>query len=147
MDVAAARLRLEVRRRGAADIEAALEMHRDHGVEIGFAHAVEHDVAQWRHGPPAPGNPWGAHTIEWQVSSPPPVFIFDEVPTVVGHPYEYGVPGARHAVFRGKERAPAEVPAADPTAATGDESDLAFQDPCHVSSSRMNQLAAARRSA
>jgi cytochrome c oxidase subunit 1 len=38
-------------------------------------------------------------TIEWQVSSPPPVFNFDEIPTVVGGPYEYGVPGARHAVM------------------------------------------------
>jgi cytochrome c oxidase subunit 1 len=40
-------------------------------------------------------------TIEWQVSSPPPVFNFDEIPQVVGGPYEYGVPGARHAVFNG----------------------------------------------
>ena len=40
-------------------------------------------------------------TIEWQVSSPPPKFNFDEIPQVVGGPYEYGVPGARHAVFNG----------------------------------------------
>jgi cytochrome c oxidase subunit I len=40
-------------------------------------------------------------TIEWQVSSPPPVFNFDEIPQVVGNPYEYGVPGARHAVMGG----------------------------------------------
>ena len=32
---------------------------------------------------------------------PPPVFNFDEIPQVVGGPYEYGVPGARHAVFNG----------------------------------------------
>ena len=25
----------------------------------------------------------------------------DEIPQVVGHPYEYGVPGAQHAVFNG----------------------------------------------
>ena len=35
-------------------------------------------VASWRHGPEAPGNPWRAHSIEWQVSSPPPVFNFDD---------------------------------------------------------------------
>ncbi len=39
-------------------------------------------------------------TLEWQVSSPPPVFNFDEIPTVVGGPYEYGVPGAKHAVMK-----------------------------------------------
>ena len=66
-------------------------------------------IASWRHGPLAEGNPWRAHSIEWQVSSPPPVFNFDEIPTVVGGPYEYGVPGAVHAVF--KEKKPASVPA------------------------------------
>ena len=40
-------------------------------------------------------------TLEWQVSSPPPIFNFDEIPQVVGSPYEYGVPGARHAVLNG----------------------------------------------
>ena len=28
-----------------------------------------------------------------------PLFNFDEIPQVVGGPYEYGVPGARHAVW------------------------------------------------
>ena len=41
-------------------------------------------VASWRGGPRAPANPWRALTLEWQVSSPPPVFNFDAVPTVVG---------------------------------------------------------------
>jgi cytochrome c oxidase subunit 1 len=49
----------------------------------------------------APANPWRSLTIEWQVSSPPPIFNFDEIPQVVGNPYEYGVPGAKHAVFNG----------------------------------------------
>ena len=31
----------------------------------------------------------------------PPVFNFDEIPQVVGGPYEYGVPGAKHAVLKG----------------------------------------------
>ena len=44
-------------------------------------------------------------TLEWQVSSPPPVFNFDEIPQVVGNPYEYGVPGARHAVLNGDRAA------------------------------------------
>src|SRR5207244_2883623 len=62
-------------------------------------------IHSWRYGPIAPGNPWRALTLEWQVSSPPPIFNFDEIPQVVGGPYEYGVPGARHAVFNG-DRAP-----------------------------------------
>ena len=58
-------------------------------------------ITSWVRGPIAGSNPWRAMTIEWQVSSPPPVFNFDEIPQVVGGPYEYGVPGARHAVLKG----------------------------------------------
>jgi cytochrome c oxidase subunit 1 len=67
-------------------------------------------VSSWRGGPRAPSNPWRGLTIEWQVSSPPPVFNFDAIPTVVGGPYEYGVPGAVHAVFKEDTKiAPAPV--------------------------------------
>jgi cytochrome c oxidase subunit I len=70
-------------------------------------------VVSMRRGEPAAANPWRALTLEWQVSSPPPVFNFDEIPQVVGNPYEYGVPGARHAVLNGDRAAAAaeeEVP-------------------------------------
>jgi cytochrome c oxidase subunit 1 len=63
-------------------------------------------IASWRGGPRAESNPWRALTLEWQVTSPPPIFNFDAVPTVVGGPYEYGVPGAVHGVLKGG----AEVP-------------------------------------
>ena len=56
-------------------------------------------VTSWRGGPISVPNPWRGMTLEWQVSSPPPVFNFDRVPTVVGGPYEYGVPGAVHGIF------------------------------------------------
>jgi cytochrome c oxidase subunit I len=64
-------------------------------------------ITSWVRGPLAPANPWRAHSLEWQVSSPPPVFNFDEIPTVVAGPYEYGVEGARHAIMA-EERETAE---------------------------------------
>jgi len=77
-------------------------------------------VASWRWGPPAPANPWRAMTLEWQVASPPPIFNFDTVPTVVGGPYEYGVPGAVHGIFRPAEEARPKLPAGA-TSAEGHE--------------------------
>jgi cytochrome c oxidase subunit 1 len=58
-------------------------------------------IVSWARGPLAGSNPWRAKTLEWQVSSPPPYFNFDEIPQIVGGPYEYGVPDAQHAVFNG----------------------------------------------
>jgi cytochrome c oxidase subunit 1 len=65
-------------------------------------------IVSWVRGPRAEANPWRSRTLEWQVSSPPPIFNFDEIPQVVGGPYEYGVPGARHAVFNGDRTAATE---------------------------------------
>jgi cytochrome c oxidase subunit I len=68
-------------------------------------------ITSWRFGEIAPANPWRAMTLEWQVSSPPPTFNFDEIPQVVGSPYEYGVPGAQHAILApSKVREMEEVP-------------------------------------
>jgi cytochrome c oxidase subunit I len=65
-------------------------------------------VSSWRGGPLAAANPWRALSLEWQVSSPPPIFNFDTVPTVVGGPYEYGVPGAVHGTFSPRVGVPEE---------------------------------------
>jgi cytochrome c oxidase subunit 1 len=69
-------------------------------------------ITSWRFGEKSPANPWRAMTIEWLVSSPPPTFNFDEIPQVVGSPYEYGVVGAQHAILApSKARELEEVPA------------------------------------
>ncbi|MHB1128982.1 MAG: cytochrome c oxidase subunit I [Ilumatobacteraceae bacterium] len=47
--------------------------------------------ARW--GKRASANPWGATTLEWQTSSPPPVHNFDVAPQVDGDPYPYGTEG------------------------------------------------------
>ncbi|MEK7410548.1 MAG: cytochrome c oxidase subunit I, partial [Actinomycetota bacterium] len=47
-------------------------------------------VRSARRGDLAPANPWGATTLEWQTSSPPPVHNFDIAPQVHGDPYPYG---------------------------------------------------------
>jgi cytochrome c oxidase subunit I len=37
----------------------------------------------------APANPWRGSTLEWQISSPPPLENFDEIPVITGKPYQY----------------------------------------------------------
>ena len=64
-------------------------------------------IASWAGGPRAPGNPWRARTLEWQVSSPPPIFNFDEIPQVVGGPVRVRRAGLG---ARGAERRPREGP-------------------------------------
>jgi len=76
-------------------------------------------INSWARGPIAPANPWRALTLEWQVSSPPPIFNFDEPPQVVGGPYEYGVPGARHAIVTVHEPDPQFAGVATATAVAG----------------------------
>jgi cytochrome c oxidase subunit I len=78
-------------------------------------------VVSWRGGPRAVGNPWRSLTLEWQVSSPPPIFNFDAVPTVVGGPYEYGVPGAVHGIFESPAEAKPTPAGAGATPSTSTE--------------------------
>ena len=42
-----------------------------------------------RQGPSAAANPWRSGTLEWRLSSPPPIHNFDTPPNVTGTPYTY----------------------------------------------------------
>ena len=58
-------------------------------------------------GPKAAADPWHARTLEWQISSPPPVENFHAIPVVSGSAYDYGVPrrpAARGDGDRGRQR-------------------------------------------
>ena len=66
-------------------------------------------IWSWKNGPKAPWNPWRGRTLEWLVSSPPSLFNFEATPQVVGGPYQYGVPGARHAVVFAPEEIGGEL--------------------------------------
>ena len=80
-------------------------------------------IVSWRFGPRAGANPWRANSIEWQVSSPPPRFNFDRIPRVVGGPYEYGIPGARHVLMdEPTEKALVHSPAPVAAAGAGEQS-------------------------
>jgi cytochrome c oxidase subunit I len=79
---------------------------------IAFCVFLYNMAASWRQGPRAPGNPWRSRTLEWLVSSPPPLFNFHDTPLVTGAPYDFGVQGAVHAVVKSKEEVQAEHAAA-----------------------------------
>lgn len=46
-------------------------------------------LASLKMGEPAPDNPWGATTMEWQSSSPPITHNFEEQPVLEHEPYDY----------------------------------------------------------
>jgi cytochrome c oxidase subunit 1 len=58
-------------------------------------------ASSWKRGAIAGDNPWRSRTLEWLVTSPPSLFNFHGVPKVVGAPYDYGRPGAQHALLEG----------------------------------------------
>jgi len=66
---------------------------------ISFAIFLYNFIVSWIKGDPAEDNPWGASTLEWQVSSPPPHENFEVFPVVLDDPYGYGDPDSVHAVF------------------------------------------------
>jgi len=69
------------------------------GLGISFLPWVYNMLNSWIRGKKAPDNPWGAKTLEWQTSSPPPLENFKVLPTVTGDAYGYGDESVVHARF------------------------------------------------
>ena len=57
-----------------------------------------------RRGEQAPANPWGATTLEWKTTSPPPQLNFAQFPENPGNPYDFSEILADRARERAKER-------------------------------------------
>ena len=50
---------------------------------------------------PAEANPWHSRGIEWQLPTPVPVETYEQIPTILAGPYEYGVPNAQPVIQLG----------------------------------------------
>lgn len=55
---------------------------------LGFVLTAVYLFKSWTSGKKAPANPWGATTLEWQCSSPPPYYNFADTPEVNRGPYD-----------------------------------------------------------
>lgn len=58
-------------------------------IAVGFLIALYTIINSLMKGEKAPNNPWGAKTLEWTVTSPPPHHNFDVEPVITAGPYEY----------------------------------------------------------
>ncbi|MBZ0112842.1 MAG: cytochrome c oxidase subunit I [Thermoanaerobaculia bacterium] len=56
---------------------------------LGYLLPIIYLTWSMRYGKKAPANPWGAVGLEWETSSPPPTFNFDETPVVTHEAYDY----------------------------------------------------------
>jgi cytochrome c oxidase subunit 1 len=66
---------------------------------LAFLPFVYNMVNSWIRGQRAGNNPWGARTLEWQTTSPPPEENFETTLVVFEDPYGYGDPDAKHFEF------------------------------------------------
>jgi cytochrome c oxidase subunit 1 len=55
---------------------------------LGFMLTACYLAYSWKKGRKAPTNPWGATTLEWQCTSPPPYYNFEKEPLVNRGPYD-----------------------------------------------------------
>jgi cytochrome c oxidase subunit 1 len=56
---------------------------------VGYLLPMIYFLWSLRYGPIAEANPWHAAGLEWQTTSPPPTFNFDETPVVTWEAYNY----------------------------------------------------------
>ena len=56
---------------------------------LGFLIVAVYLIHSLFKGKRAPGNPWGALTLEWKNSSPPPKENFHEIPRIEHGPYDF----------------------------------------------------------
>jgi cytochrome c oxidase subunit I len=56
---------------------------------LGYLIPLIYLLYSMKYGPKAGNNPWKATGLEWQTTSPPPTFNFDQTPVVTGPAYEY----------------------------------------------------------
>jgi cytochrome c oxidase subunit 1 len=59
---------------------------------IGYVIPLIYFIWSMRYGKQASSNPWGAVSLEWETTSPPPTHNFDKAPVVSRGPYEYPPP-------------------------------------------------------
>jgi len=58
-------------------------------IALGFLIALFTIIHALLYGEKASSNPWGARSLEWQTSSPPPHENFEKTPVVTAGPYDY----------------------------------------------------------
>jgi cytochrome c oxidase subunit 1 len=56
---------------------------------VGYVLPMVYFLWSMRYGKPATDNPWNAAGLEWQTTSPPPTFNFEEMPEVTWEAYNY----------------------------------------------------------
>jgi len=56
---------------------------------VGYVFPLVYLLYSLKRGAAAGDNPWGAAGLEWQTTSPPPTFNFEEEPVVTGGPYDF----------------------------------------------------------
>jgi len=60
---------------------------------LGFVIPLVYLLWSLKYGKPAGNNPWGAKGLEWETTSPPPTFNFEETPVVTEEVYAYAKHG------------------------------------------------------